>query len=267
MNATQTVVISQQDCAAYLQTTNQTFGVAVFSPPYNNSTAYDTYQDKLPVAEYLRNAWVLGIMLERRMVAQGTVFLNLGPNRTSPQIPWKYLARFCEGGHWKVQNQIIWVKAATTLSDDGTEFNYGHHRPNRSEALIWSGWEWVFQLCRTVDYPVALDRLALGVPYSDKSNLKRFGHERDLRCRGNVWEIPYECNQSRQHPASFPPELPWRCLQLAGPGLCQQGVLDPYCGVGNTGIAAARLGAPFHGVDISPDYCLKALENYRENRT
>ena len=44
-----------------------------------------------------------------------------------------------------------------------------------------------------------INRLALGVPYVDKSNIARWGHTRgkDRRCRGNTWFVPYETIQRR----------------------------------------------------------------------
>lgn len=54
------------------------------------------------------------------------------------------------------------------------------------------------------------------------------------------------------HFAVFPPELPERCV-LAG---CKPGgtVLDPFSGSGTTGLAAARHGRRYVGIDLNADY-------------
>src|SRR5207237_8642628 len=93
----------------------------------------------------------------------------------------------------------------------------------------------------------AIDRLALGVPYQDKSNIARWSHTRgrDRRCRGNTWFIPYETIQSRTkerpHPATFPVALAQNCIKLHG--ISRVGtMLDPFLGIGNSDVAAKKCG-------------------------
>lgn len=59
---------------------------------------------------------------------------------------------------------------------------------------------------------------------------------------GDVWQITPERNE---HPAPFPIDLPMRALEAVSPGV----VLDPFMGSGTTGIAAARHGLPFIGIE------------------
>ena len=97
-----------------------------------------------------------------------------------------------------------------------------------------------------------------GCPYVFEDQPARFGHNRGLRCRGNVWHIPYKTTQSRAdrdfHPAPFPVALVDRCLRLAAlkPG---ELVLDPFMGTGATLVAARQLGLPAIGIEIDPVYC------------
>jgi site-specific DNA-methyltransferase (adenine-specific) len=45
---------------------------------------------------------------------------------------------------------------------------------------------------------IVLDRLAIGVAYQDKANLKRWGAGRqDCRCRGTTWFVPCETIRHR----------------------------------------------------------------------
>ena len=101
-----------------------------------------------------------------------------------------------------------------------------------------------------------LDRLAIGVPFKDKSNIARRGHARDLRCRGNTWFIPYDTVQSRaekfHHPGTFPVDLPRWCIRLHGrPGAV---VLDPFMGTGTTLVASVLEGADAIGIEVDPAY-------------
>jgi site-specific DNA-methyltransferase (adenine-specific) len=109
---------------------------------------------------------------------------------------------------------------------------------------------------------VRLDRLAIGVPFKDKSNIARRGHARDVRCRGNTWFIPYRTVQTKaekfNHPGTFPVDLPRWCIRLHGkPGAT---VLDPFAGAGTTLVAAEREGAVGIGIEIDAAYVAVAME-------
>src|SRR5207237_1041797 len=104
------------------------------------------------------------------------------------------------------------------------------------------------------------DRLGVGVAYSDKSNIARWGHTngRDLRCRGNNWFIPYKTivnrSKERPHPATFPVELAVNCIKIHGtrPDLI---VMDPFLGIGHSALAAKECGVGhFIGFDIDAEY-------------
>jgi len=109
---------------------------------------------------------------------------------------------------------------------------------------------------------VPLDRLAVGVPYQDKTNVGRWkSAARDLRCRGNTWFIPYRTIRSREkqrpHPASFPVKLPMMCVSLHGLDRTRL-VVDPFLGIGNSALACARLGVDFLGFEIDDEYFKEA---------
>lgn len=55
---------------------------------------------------------------------------------------------------------------------------------------------------------------------------------------------------AKVHPAQKPIAVMEWCLRQAGPG----SVLDPWMGAGSTGIAAARDGRAFTGIEINPSY-------------
>ena len=58
------------------------------------------------------------------------------------------------------------------------------------------------------------------------------------------------------HGAQFPLALPGRCIGLTTE--CQDIVLDPFVGSGNSGVATRKLGRRFIGIDVSEDYLKKA---------
>ena len=114
----------------------------------------------------------------------------------------------------------------------------------------------------TLDGAVKLDRLAIGVPFKDKSNIARRGHAGDVRCRGNTWFIPSRTVQTKaanfNHPGTCPVDLPRWCIRLHGrPGAR---VLDPFIGTGTTALAAALEGAEATGIEMDGEYLAIAAE-------
>jgi site-specific DNA-methyltransferase (adenine-specific) len=119
--------------------------------------------------------------------------------------------------------------------------------------------EYVFHFTR--EGKTKLDRLAVGVPYADKSNIARWSHTngRDKRCRGNTWFIPYKTihqrAKQRPHPATFPTELAVKCIRLHGRKSAV--MLDPFLGIGHSAFAAKECGdmiSRFNGFDIDEEY-------------
>ena len=148
------------------------------------------------------------------------------------------------------QNEIVWVKA---IEVDGVI--RGRCKPVNSSAYLTRMHETILHLTKHGN--VSLDKLSIGVPYADKSNIERRGHAQDQRDRGNNWFLPYATVQSMaekfDHPAGFPVELPTRCIKLHGvrPDLL---VVDPFLGAGTTLVAAQTLGCRSIGIEIDPNY-------------
>jgi site-specific DNA-methyltransferase (adenine-specific) len=59
------------------------------------------------------------------------------------------------------------------------------------------------------------------------------------------------------HPAPFPIELPYRCIQLYT--FEDEVILDPFCEAGSTCIAAMRSERRFVGYDINKEYVKIAI--------
>src|SRR5213594_1686126 len=147
-------------------------------------------------------------------------------------------------------------EAATTLR------SFGHFKPINSKRFLNDCHEYVFHF--TKSGRVELNRLALGVPYQDKSNIARWSHTRgkDQRCRGNTWFIPYKTIQSREkerpHPATFPVQLAEWCIKLHAISSVKT-MLDPFLGIGNSAIAAKNCDVPkFIGFEIDKTYLAEA---------
>ena len=232
------------------------------SPPYNADVPYDSYNDKLTHKEYMQLARELGDFASFVLKPGAPMFLNVAPVRDKPFEVLDFIRKI---RGWRIQNWITWLKNGTTPTADG-EHSWGQFTAlGRSKKRLHSTFEWVFQMVRETEPDVELDRLSLGVPYADKANLKRFNHDKDLRCRGNTWCIRYETKHKRTHPAPFPPQLARNGILLAGLE-SNSVVFDPFCGEGHTGVAALQLGHNFIGCDLSPNYVATANEKLERIR-
>ena len=245
--------------------------VMVTSPPYNLGIRYSSYQDTLSEPEYLEwtHAWVAAAA--RVLHPAGSLFLNVGAR---PSDPWTPLdVAQAARAHLTLQNVIHWVKsiaidkaAAGAAAGLTRDLAVGHYKPINSGRFLNDCHEFVFHF--TSQGATRLDRLALGVPYQDQSNIGRWRAAADgVRCRGNTWFIPYETIQRRDrdrpHPATFPSRLPEQCLRLHGTSRIKT-AMDPFTGLGSTAIACARLGVDFIGCEIDRAYLEEAVARTRE---
>ena len=235
--------------------------VLVTSPPYNIGTEYGSYDDKISREDYLEWIERWARVCSDALSDSGSIFLNIGSKPSDPWVPFDVAQTMRR--HFTLQNVFHWVKSIYIESDSygqQTAISVGHYKPINSKRYVNDTHEYIFHFTKQGD--VELDRLAVGVPYKDKSNIERWeGAKQDLRCRGNTWYIPYNTIQSshsqRPHPASFPPQLAEMCIRLHGTkkaGL----VLDPFMGIGNTALACVQLGIEFTGFEIDQDYFQEA---------
>lgn len=251
------MLLKHGDCVAGMrQLEADCVDVTVTSPPYNIGIDYGTYVDAKTREEYLAWCDEWAEEIRRVLAPTGSFFLNLGNSSSNPFFAFSVAMRV--GRLFTLQNTIVWVKSIS-IEREGVTESYGHFKPLNSKRYLNDCHEYLFHF--THGGTTMLDRLAVGVPYADKSNVRRWGHTagRDRRCRGNNWFIPYKTIQrsatQRPHPATFPVELAARCIRLHGQRHCT--VLDPFLGIGHAGLAAVEcrdLVDRFIGFDIDAGY-------------
>lgn len=237
--------------------------VVVTSPPYNIGIGYSYYNDALPREKYLTWMEEVSVAVKRALAVNGSFFLNIGNKPKDQWIAWDVASVLRR--HFVLQNVIHWVKSiAISKADVGNYPNIagdiavGHFKPIVSNRFLNDCHEYIFHFTKAGD--AQLDKLAVGIPYQDKTNIGRWkAAKEDRRDRGNTWFIPYETIQSkseRPHPATFPVKLPEMCVKLHGSAKL---VVDPFTGIGSTAVAAMRLGIPFVGFEIDREYLDAAL--------
>ena len=196
------------------------FDMVFTSPPYKEE---DGYSDSL-IRCCFRKIYNL-------LPDNGVIFLNFGHLNAFKDRPYVIHSIIKEVG-FKLKDTIIWEKV---------QFS-----PIQGHSTLNNVWEFVFFFYKN-ECP-KIDRLAIGVPYKDKSNVGRYS-DQDLRCAGNLWKINYETIQhaeQKTHKDRFPVELPRRGIKLVPSAEC---ILDPFSGSSTTGVAAILEGRDYIGIE------------------
>lgn len=215
----------------------------VTSPRYNCGKDYGCgISDKTPRDTYLLEMRTMGELLFRVSADTCVFFLNVGDDADWPDRSYSVMKEY-EAAGWNLVQTIIWTKHMS---------GRGHFQAISGEKRLNPLTENIFMLVKNKK-AYSLDRLAIGAPYTDKSNIKRRGHTKDLRCAGNLWFIPYDTvgkTIKKGHPAPFPVELAKKCILLNG---CKGPVLDPFAGILSTARACESLAVPYTMLELSKE--------------
>ena len=243
--------IYQMDCIRGMNEIleENSIDMIITSPPYNIGVEYNSHNDLMPFDKYLEWMGEFGKACKRVLKENGSLFFNIG-DKSSDELKAFEVAKRINNENLKLQNTIHWIKSIAIPEE---EINIGHFKPVNSKKFLNNCHEYIFHFTKNKD--VELNKLAIGVPYADKSNIGRWKSvKEDLRDRGNAWYIPYKTVRSeKEHPAMFPERLPEMCIKLHG-YTNNTVVLDPFLGSGTTCVVAKRLGCNYLGFDIDEKY-------------
>jgi site-specific DNA-methyltransferase (adenine-specific) len=285
--------LRQQDCIEGMsRLADESVDLVVTSPPYNLGISYRKYFDRQDRRSYLDWCGEWAEQICRVLKSNGSFFLNVGAAPSNPMLPHEIVMTLRE--FFMLQNTIHWIKSITiedhcslrpagdvrrrdqadakdaSHRESATVRSFGHFKPINSKRFLNDCHEYVFHF--TKSGRVELNRLALGVPYQDKSNIARWSHTdgNDLRCRGNTWFVPYETIQSRErerpHPATFPVQLAEWSIKLHGVSRVRT-MLDPFLGIGNSAVAAQCCNVKkFIGFEIDDAYLGEAKRRIANDR-
>jgi adenine-specific DNA-methyltransferase len=227
--------------------------LVVTSPPYNIGKAYER---RTILEQYVSDQRAVIAECVRVLRPGGSICWQVGNHVDAGEIfPLDTLLYpvFKEHG-LKLRNRIVWY------------FGHGLHCSRRFsgryEVILWftKGDEYVFNL----------DSVRIPSKYPNK---KHFKGPNAGQLSGNplgknpsdVWEIPnVKSNHVEKtiHPCQFPVELVERLVLALSDR--DDGVLDPYMGVGSAVVAALKHDRIGYGCDIVPDYVAMAWQRLRE---
>lgn len=237
------------DARAALRTLpDESFGCAITSPPYWGRRSYTGQDDEIGVGsldEYLDDLAEVFDLVAAKLAPDGLLWLNIGDTAANSggaggdharggrfegrplyrqgdaglsgnqwcDVPGRVLHRLQDHG-WLCRSIIVWDKGRVRPEDPRHV-----RRPGEQTEMI-------YMLARTPAYVF---------------------HAELLPVRGNIWHFPAVRSRTGNQ-ASFPTELPERCLRLSAVGP----VLDPFAGAGSTLVAAQGYGRDAVGIDLDP---------------
>lgn len=271
-----TVSIHQGDCRQVLRTfADESVDCCISSPPYFGQRDYGVRRQIGLEATPSIFASELTIVFEevrRVLKPTGTLWLNIGDSynnrtrvRTSSHKPGN------ANGHG-FSDKKSWADAAR----DG-EVRMSILQPGLKEkdliGIPWivasalKGAGWVLRQEIIWNKPIAKLDVASDRPATRHEQIflfakgKTYHFDREalpLAFRGSVWTIP--ASGSADHGASFPTSL-IEPMILAG---CPAGgtVLDPFAGVGTTGLVAHRLGRDATLIELNPGFVASAKRRF-----
>jgi len=114
---------------------------------------------------------ILALELRRILKPDGSFFLNFNDGSDNPFFAFEVAVSMKR--LFQLQNTIHWIKSIS-IEREGETNSFGHFKPINSKRYLNDCHEYVFHF--TSEGKTKLDRLAIGVPYADKSNIKRWSH-------------------------------------------------------------------------------------------
>ncbi|HTY15737.1 MAG TPA: site-specific DNA-methyltransferase [Methanoregulaceae archaeon] len=222
--------------------------IVITSPPYNFGHAYaqDEHDDTRDWDEYFKNLGAVWKQCYRVLKPGGRIAVNIQP-LFSDYIPTHHII-----SHQLMKLGLLW-KAEIVWEKNNYNAKYTAWGSWKSPSMPYLKYTWEFiEVFDKETHKKAGDRDAIDITATEFKEWVV-----------GKWSFPPEIRMKDfNHPAMFPEELPRRLMKL----FSYQGdiVLDPFNGAGTTTLVALKLGRRFIGIDISPEYCEKALARIQE---
>ncbi len=215
------------------------------SPPYNFGLGYKSNEDAHYWENYFNKLFSIFDECIRVLKYGGRIIVNIQP-LFSDYIPGHHIISnyfITKKMIWK--GEILWEK-----NNYNCKYTAWGSWKSPSNPYLKYTWEFLEIFC--------------------KGSLKKEGKKEhiditDYEFKKWViarWSIsPARNMKDYNHPAMFPEELAERVLKLFS--FQNDIILDPFNGVGTTTFVAKKLNRRYLGIDISEDYCNKALKRLK----
>jgi DNA modification methylase len=262
----------------------------VTSPPYFGLRDYGVegqYGLEPSPAEYVETMRAVFAEVRRVLADDGTLWLNIGDSYSAKRTYQVDQTKVQASGKWQPYDTLddrpaknllmIPARVALALQDDGWILRNDviwakpNGMPESVTDRLSTKHEHLFMFAKRARYWFDLDPIREEHQHPHMAHVSRARPDRGFvgqpdvsraglheagRNPGDVWTIPTQPYPDA-HFAVMPQTLASRCIQA---GCKPHGVvLDPFSGSGTTGLAAARHGRRYVGIDLSAAYLDQSL--------
>jgi DNA modification methylase/predicted DNA-binding transcriptional regulator AlpA len=216
------------------------------SPPYNFGLEYDSQNDGYVWDDYFNKLFKIFDECIRVLKYGGRIIVNIQP-LFSDYIPTHHII-----SNFFMERKLIW-KGEIIWEKNNYNCKYTAWGSWKSPSNPYLKYTWEF------------------LEIFSKGSLKKEGDKNNIDISADEfkewvvakWAIAPEKDMAKYgHPAMFPEELARRVIKLFS--YQNDVVLDPFNGVGTTTAVAKKLNRKFVGIDISKEYCEKALKRINQ---
>lgn len=216
--------------------------LTVTSPPYNvdlgndiyrTTWAYDVHDDNMPYSLYLEWLEVRFRLLFQKTAIGGRCCVNIG-NQKNGRIPLvKDFMVLMENIGWLPYTQILWNKNQVSPRTAWGSFM------SPSSPSFPTPFEFILVFCKD----------EFKIQHKGKTDLTK---KEFIDFSLALWSMSPAKKSKTNHPAAFPPELPYRCIKMFS--WIGDLVYDPFAGIGTTLNVAEFLGRLSYGSELSVGY-------------
>ena len=237
---------------------NNSIDLIITSPPYYNTKTYSQYESYEVYLNFLYNIFTkcFELLKEGRMCC-----VNLSPiiiprqsrQHESKRIPLPYhFVNLMEDIGFKFLEDIIWVKPNGSVPNRNGGF-YRHRKPVAYKPNCITEYILIFQ--KPSKHLIDKILKEYSEEIVNESLVKDNNYEKT-----NVWYM--NPTKNRNHPAPFPLALPYKLIEYYS--FRNDLILDPFMGIGTTGVACKKLNRRFIGIDYKKEYYDIAKKRIKE---
>jgi site-specific DNA-methyltransferase (adenine-specific) len=233
---TNKIICSQCEDIAF-KMPEKSVDLIVTSPPYNIGQDYDGHEDSMELFDYIEWLGSCFEIFKPTLKDDARICINIADSKNGSIPIHIHLTQHLLRVGYNYYTTIVWDKYQV-----GNRLSWGSYNSPSCPSFP-TQFEFILVFYNKEKHKEG-----------EKENITLSEDGKEFQSYAMaLWQFSSETNMKKYgHPAMFPVELPYRCMQM----FSYKGdlVFDPFCGLGTTAIAAHKLGRKFICCDKNRKY-------------